>query len=126
MRDVAEAVQSLLRRAGEIHALVNNAGYALLGGLEGDEPFGSPAAVRHQLLWRPSGDAGSPAIDAPAGLWPIVNISSIMGFLRGPYMGIYAASRRQNCGSSRNASQKPGCWSLKVLLDCSSTLTFCS
>src|SRR4029434_7490766 len=31
---VAEAVQSLLLRAGEIHALVNNAGYALLGGLE--------------------------------------------------------------------------------------------
>jgi NAD(P)-dependent dehydrogenase (short-subunit alcohol dehydrogenase family) len=35
---VAEAVQSLLLRAGEIHALVNNAGYALLGGLEETSP----------------------------------------------------------------------------------------
>src|SRR5260370_33627399 len=31
---VAKAVQSVLAQAGEIHVLVNNAGYALAGGLE--------------------------------------------------------------------------------------------
>ena len=31
---VAEAVQSVLRQAGQIHVLVNNAGYALAGALE--------------------------------------------------------------------------------------------
>jgi NAD(P)-dependent dehydrogenase (short-subunit alcohol dehydrogenase family) len=64
---VADAVRSLLLRAGEIHALVNNAGYALLGGLE---ETSLSEAVRHQLFWRPSGDAGSPALDATARLWP--------------------------------------------------------
>jgi NAD(P)-dependent dehydrogenase (short-subunit alcohol dehydrogenase family) len=90
---VTEAVQSVLRSAGEIDALVNNAGYALLGGLEEtslseaerqfDTNFFGALRVTQAVL---------PSMRR-LGKGRIVNISSIVGLLPTPYMGIYAASK---------------------------------
>src|SRR5438874_141820 len=90
---VNEAVQSIERKAGPIQYLVNNAGYTLMGALEEtsiDEArqlfetnFFGVLRVTNAIL---------PTMRR-AGAGRIVNISSVVGFVPAPYMGIYAASK---------------------------------
>src|ERR1700736_5042990 len=90
---VTKAVQSVLERAGEIHVLVNNAGYALAGGLEEtsieeaqqqfDTNFFGVLRVSQAVL----------PVMRRQGYGRIVNISSMNGLLPAPYRGIYAASK---------------------------------
>jgi NAD(P)-dependent dehydrogenase (short-subunit alcohol dehydrogenase family) len=91
--NVKEAVQSVLQQAGSIDVLVNNAGYALGGGLEEtsvleaqqqfETNFFGVLRVTHAVL---------PAMRRQ-GSGRVVNISSVLGFLPGPYRGVYAASK---------------------------------
>jgi NAD(P)-dependent dehydrogenase (short-subunit alcohol dehydrogenase family) len=90
---VSEAVQSVTRKAGAIHILVNNAGYALTGALEET----SIEEARQQFETNFFGvlrvtNAVLPGM-RKAGYGRIVNISSVVGFMPAPYMGIYAASK---------------------------------
>jgi NAD(P)-dependent dehydrogenase (short-subunit alcohol dehydrogenase family) len=90
---VANAVQSVLEQAGAIHVLVNNAGYALAGGLEEtsiqeaqqqfDTNFFGVLRVSQAVL----------PVMRRQGYGRIVNISSMNGLLPAPYRGIYAASK---------------------------------
>ena len=90
---VAKAVRSVLEQAGELHVLVNNAGYALAGGLEEtsiqeaqqqfDTNFFGALRVTQAVL---------PSMRRQ-GYGRIVNISSLVGLLPHPYRGIYAASK---------------------------------
>lgn len=90
---VSEAVQLALRKAGHIHGLINNAGYALIGGLEET----SIAEAQQQFDTNFFGavrmtNAVLPAMrERHSGR--IVNVSSVLGFLPGPYMGVYTASK---------------------------------
>jgi NAD(P)-dependent dehydrogenase (short-subunit alcohol dehydrogenase family) len=90
---VAKAVQSVLEQAGQIHVLVNNAGYALAGGLEETSIqeaqqqfdtnfFGTLRVTQTVLPWM-----------RRQGYGRIVNISSMNGLFPAPYRGIYAASK---------------------------------
>lgn len=90
---VSEAVQGIVRKAGPIQILVNNAGYALTGALEET----SIAEARQQFETNFFGvlrvtNAVLPEM-RQAGYGRIVNISSVVGFLPAPYMGIYTASK---------------------------------
>jgi NAD(P)-dependent dehydrogenase (short-subunit alcohol dehydrogenase family) len=90
---VTDAVGSVLGKAGKIDILINNAGYSLAGGLEETSLteaqqlfetnfFGVlrvTQAVLHSMRQNSHGR--------------IVNISSMLGLLPGPYRGIYAASK---------------------------------
>jgi NAD(P)-dependent dehydrogenase (short-subunit alcohol dehydrogenase family) len=86
---VGEGVQSVLEKTGHIDGLINNAGYMLMGALEEtgiveaqqqfDTNFFGVVAVLPAMRGRGHGR--------------IVNIGSVLGFLPGPYMGIYAASK---------------------------------
>ncbi|MDB6123247.1 MAG: Short-chain dehydrogenase/reductase [Pedosphaera sp.] len=90
---VKEAVQSVLQQAGQIHALVNNAGYALAGALEEtsigeaqqqfDTNFFGVLRVIQAVL---------PTM-RQQGYGRIVNMSSLAGLVPLPYRGIYAASK---------------------------------
>jgi NAD(P)-dependent dehydrogenase (short-subunit alcohol dehydrogenase family) len=90
---VAIGVQSVLKQAGEIDLLVNNAGYALAGGLEEtsiqeaqeqfDTNFFGTLRVTQAVL---------PSMRRQ-GYGRIANISSMNGLLPAPYRGIYAASK---------------------------------
>jgi NAD(P)-dependent dehydrogenase (short-subunit alcohol dehydrogenase family) len=90
---VSEAVRSVLERAGRIDFLVNNAGYALRGGLEEtsieearqlfDTNFFGVLRLIRAIL---------PAM-RKQGFGRIANISSVLGFLPAPYLGIYSASK---------------------------------
>ena len=91
---VTEAVRSVLGKAGKIDILINNAGYSLAGGVEEtsveearqlfETNFFGVLRVTQAVL--PSMRQNS--------YGRIVNISSMLGLLPGPYHGIYAASKR--------------------------------
>jgi short-subunit dehydrogenase len=90
---VSEAVQTVVRKAGPIHIVVNNAGYVLTGALEET----SIAEARQQFETNFFGvlrvtNAVLPGM-RQAGYGRVVNISSVVGFLPAPYMGIYTASK---------------------------------
>jgi len=90
---VNEAVQSIVRKAGPIQYLVNNAGYSFMGALEET----SVAEARQQFETNLFGVLRVTNAILPGmrqqGEGRIINISSVMGFLPAPYMGIYAASK---------------------------------
>jgi NAD(P)-dependent dehydrogenase (short-subunit alcohol dehydrogenase family) len=90
---VAKAVQSVLEQAGEIHVLINNAGYALAGGLE--ETSIQEAQQQFETnffgVFRVT-QAVLPMMRRQ-GYGRIVNIGSMNGLLPAPYRGIHAASK---------------------------------
>jgi NAD(P)-dependent dehydrogenase (short-subunit alcohol dehydrogenase family) len=90
---VNAAVQGVVEKAGPIQSLVNNAGYALSGALEET----SIEEARQQFDTNFFGvlrvtSAVLPGMRASRS-GRIVNISSVLGFLPAPHMGIYAASK---------------------------------
>jgi len=90
---VNEAVQSIVQKAGPVQFLVNNAGYAAFGALEET----SMEEARQQFETNFFGVLRVTNAILPSmrqnGQGRIVNISSVVGFLPAPYMGIYAASK---------------------------------
>lgn len=90
---VSEAVQGIVRKAGPIEILVNNAGYGLTGALEEttvqeardqfETNFFGVLRVTNAVL------AGM----RQSGYGRIVNISSVVGFIPAPFMGMYTASK---------------------------------
>src|SRR5436189_2006218 len=90
---VNAAVQSIVQKAGPIQFLVNNACYSFMGALEET----SVAEARQQFETNLFGVLRVTNAILPGmrqqGDGRIVNISSVLGFLPAPYMGIYAASK---------------------------------
>jgi NAD(P)-dependent dehydrogenase (short-subunit alcohol dehydrogenase family) len=90
---VNETVHSIVQKAGPIQYLVNNAGYSFMGALEET----SVAEARQLFETNLFGvlrvtNAVLPRMRQD-GYGRIVNISSVLGFLPAPFMGIYAASK---------------------------------
>jgi short-subunit dehydrogenase len=90
---VSEAVAEITAKAGPIGGLVNNAGYGLAGGIEET----SLAEAREQFETNFFGvlrlvNAVLPGM-REQGYGRIVNVSSVLGFMPMPYMGLYAASK---------------------------------
>jgi short-subunit dehydrogenase len=90
---VNDAIQSVVKKAGSVQILVNNAGYSLMGSLEET----SLDEARQQFETNFFGvlrvtNAVLPMM-REAGYGRIVNISSVVGFIPAPYMGIYTASK---------------------------------
>jgi NAD(P)-dependent dehydrogenase (short-subunit alcohol dehydrogenase family) len=90
---VNEAIQGITRKAGPIEVLVNNAGYGLTGALEEtnlheardqfETNFFGVLRVTNAVLPRMR----------ESGYGRIVNISSVVGFIPAPFMGMYTASK---------------------------------
>jgi short-subunit dehydrogenase len=90
---VSEALQGIIQKAGPVEILVNNAGYGLTGALEEtavqeardqfETNFFGVLRVTNAVL------AGM----RQAGYGRIINISSVVGFIPAPFMGMYTASK---------------------------------
>lgn len=90
---VSEAVEAVVGRGGRIDALINNAGFGIAGALEETSAaeaervfdvnfFGVMRVTNAVLPTMRKQHSGR-----------IVNISSVIGFLPAPYLGVYAASK---------------------------------
>ncbi len=113
---VAEAVRSVLHQAGRIDVLVNNAGYALAGALEGtsidearqqfDTNFFGVLRVTQAVL----------PVMRRQGYGRIVNISSMNGLLPAPYRGAYAASKHALEGYTETLDHEIRSFGIRALL----------
>jgi NAD(P)-dependent dehydrogenase (short-subunit alcohol dehydrogenase family) len=111
---VRSCVRTVLREAGRIDALVNNAGYVLLGSSEEigiDEAKGVFETNFFGIL-RMS-QAILPIMREQGG-GRIANISSILGFLPAPFMGVYAASKHALEGYSESLDHEVRQFGIRV------------
>lgn len=113
---VDAAVRGVVRKAGPIHQVVNNAGYAITGALEET----SIEEARRQFETNFFGvlrvtNAVLPAM-RQAGYGRIVNISSVLGFMPGPYWGAYTASKHALEGYSETLDHEVRRFGVRSLL----------
>lgn len=113
---VRAAIQSIEHKAGPVRILVNNAGYSLMGALEEtnieearrqfETNFFGVLRVTNAVLtgMRQSGGGR------------IVNISSVVGFIPAPYMGIYAASKHAVEGYTESLDHEVRSFGVRALL----------
>src|SRR3989454_2619020 len=113
---VNEAVQSIVRKAGPIEYLVNSAGYSFMGALEET----SVAEARQQFETNLFGVLRVTNAILPGmrqqGYGRIVNISSVLGFLPAPYMGIYVASKHAVEGYTETLDHEVRRFGVRALL----------
>ncbi|BCG04891.1 short-chain dehydrogenase/reductase (plasmid) [Paraburkholderia sp. PGU19] len=90
---VQSGIQTVIDRAGRIEVLVNNAGTSLIGAVEETSTAEAAALFDTNVfsILRTT-QAVLPHMRAQRS-GRVVNISSVLGFLPAPYMGLYAASK---------------------------------
>ena len=113
---VTEAVRSVLEKAGKIDILINNAGYSLAGGLEET----SVEEARQLFETNFFGVLSVTQAVLPSmrrnGYGRIVNISSMLGLLPGPYRGIYAASKHALEGYTETLDHEVRAFGIRAVL----------
>ena len=115
-QSVRSCVGAILDQAGRIDALVNSAGYALLGSVEetgveeARDLFETNFFGVHQMT-----RAVLPVMRKQR-FGRIANISSVLGFLPAPYMGLYAASKHALEGYSETLDHEVRRFGIRVLL----------
>lgn len=113
---VSEAIQGIVQKAGPIEVLVNNAGYSVTGALEEtsvqeareqfETNFFGVLRVTNAVL------AGM----RQAGFGRIVNISSVVGFIPAPFMGMYTASKHAVEGYTETLDHEVRQFGVRALL----------
>lgn len=113
---VRNAVDHVLATTGRIDILVNNAGVSLVGPVEAasdseaqalfDTNVFGPLRVMRAVL---------PAM-RQQGSGLIVNVSSVLGFLPAPYMGLYASSKHALEGLSESLDHEVRGFGVRVML----------
>jgi RND family efflux transporter MFP subunit len=113
---VRAAVQSIEQQAGPVQLLVNNAGYSFMGALEET----SIEEARQQFETNLFGMLRVTNVILPGmrqqGYGRIVNISSVLGFLPAPYMGIYVASKHAVEGYTETLDHEVRRFGVRALL----------
>src|SRR5213593_603173 len=113
---VNEAVQSIEQKAGPVQLLVNSAGYSFMGALEET----SVEEARQQFETNLFGVLRVTNSVLPGmrrqGFGRIVNISSVLGFLPAPYMGIYVASKHAVEGYTETLDHEVRRFGVRALL----------
>jgi NAD(P)-dependent dehydrogenase (short-subunit alcohol dehydrogenase family) len=113
---VFSAVNLVLEKAGRIDILINNAGVSLVGPVEATSDaeakalfdvnvFGVLRVVRAVLPSMRRDRSGL-----------IVNISSVLGFLPAPFMGLYASSKHALEGLSESLDHEVRAFGVRVVL----------
>jgi NAD(P)-dependent dehydrogenase (short-subunit alcohol dehydrogenase family) len=90
---VEAAVQSLLEQAGRIDVLVNNAGFAQVGAIEESSIADVQAQFDTNLFGALRVIKAVLPVMRQQGSGRIINVSSVVGQVAPPYMGVYATSK---------------------------------
>ncbi|MBO9884017.1 oxidoreductase [Xanthomonas phaseoli] len=116
---VQRAVDGIIARAGRIDVLVNNAGTNLVGAIEETSVDEAAALFDINVLGIlrtvQAVQAVLPHMRA-RGQGRIVNVSSVLGFLPAPYMGVYAASKHAVEGLSETLDHELRQFGISVTL----------
>lgn len=113
---VNRGIQSIIDRTQRIDVLVNNAGVSLIGSVEetsiteaqslfDTNVFGILRTTQAVLPHMRAQRSGT-----------IINVSSVLGFLPAPYMGIYAASKHAVEGMSESLDHEVRKFGIRVVL----------
>lgn len=113
---VKRGIQSVIDKAGRIDVLVNNSGVSLVGSLEetsvseaqslfDTNVFGMLRTIQAVLPHMRAQRSGR-----------IINISSVLGFIPAPFMGIYAASKHAVEGLSETLDHEVRKFGIRVVL----------
>jgi len=113
---VDRAVAEILRRAGRIDVLINNAGTSIVGAIEETDTaqarqlfdvnfFGAVRVTRAALPTMRAQRAGR-----------IVFVSSVVGFLPAPFMGFYAATKHAIEGYAESLDHEVRAFGIRALL----------
>jgi NAD(P)-dependent dehydrogenase (short-subunit alcohol dehydrogenase family) len=113
---VKRGIQSIIEKAKRIDVLVNNAGVSLLGSVE------ETSVAEAQSLFDTNvfgilrvTQAVLPHMRAQRS-GRIVNISSVLGFIPAPYMGLYSASKHAVEGLSESLDHEVRKFGIRVVL----------
>jgi len=115
-RSVQYGIQSITARSGRIDVLVNNAGTSMIGAVEetataeaaslfDTNVFGILRTIQAVLPGMRAQRSGR-----------IVNVSSVLGFLPAPYMGLYSASKHAVEGLSETLDHEVRQFGVRVTL----------
>jgi NAD(P)-dependent dehydrogenase (short-subunit alcohol dehydrogenase family) len=115
-KSVNDGAESVLKNAGKIDILINNAGYSIAGGLEET----SIEEARQLFETNFFGVLRVTQAVLPSmrrhGYGRIVNISSMLGLLPGPYRGIYAASKHALEGYTETLDHEVRAFGIRAVL----------
>jgi len=113
---VQAGIASVIAQAGRIDALVNNAGSSLIGAVEETSlPEAQSLFDTNVFGMLRVTQAALPHLRA-ARHGRIVNVSSVLGFLPAPYMGLYAASKHAVEGLSESLDHELRQFGIRVTL----------
>jgi NAD(P)-dependent dehydrogenase (short-subunit alcohol dehydrogenase family) len=113
---VQGGIQTIIDRTGRIETLVNNAGTTLIGAVE--ETTTTEAAFlfdTNVLSILRTAQAVLPHMRAQRG-GRIINVSSVLGFLPAPYMGLYSASKHAVEGLTETLDHEVRQFGIRVTL----------
>jgi NAD(P)-dependent dehydrogenase (short-subunit alcohol dehydrogenase family) len=113
---VLAGVLTVISRAGRVDVLVNNAGVNMMGAVEETMPAEAAALFDTNVLGvlRVSQAVLPHMREQRQGR--IINVSSVLGFLPGPYMGLYAASKHAIEGLSESLDHEVRQFGIRVTL----------
>jgi short-subunit dehydrogenase len=111
---VGSSLRTVLDEAGRIDALVNNAGYTLIGSLEETSIEEAKAVFETNFFGVLRMSQAVLPIMRKQGYGRITNISSAVGFLPAPYQGIYCASKHALEGYSESLDHEVRQFGIRV------------
>ncbi|WP_027713034.1 oxidoreductase [Dickeya chrysanthemi] len=113
---VQRGIQSIVERAQRIDVLINNAGTSLVGAVE-ETSTAEAAALFDTNVFSilRTVQAVLPLMRAQ-GSGRIVNVSSVLGFLPAPYMGLYSASKHAVEGLTESLDHEVRQFGIRVTL----------
>jgi NAD(P)-dependent dehydrogenase (short-subunit alcohol dehydrogenase family) len=113
---IRACVGELCRRAGRIDVLINNAGVNLIGAVE-ETSIGQAQALFDTNVF---GVLRMVQAVLPGmrhqGAGQIINMSSILGFLPAPFMGVYASTKHAIEGLSESLDHEVRAFGIRVVL----------
>src|SRR5262249_50257113 len=113
---VKGCVETVLGRAGRIDVLINNAGVNLVGAVEETSISQAQALFDTNVIGvLRMMQAVLPGMRRQ-GAGQIINISSILGFLPAPFMGVYASTKHAVEGLSDSLDHEVRAFGIRVVL----------
>ncbi|MRV72026.1 SDR family NAD(P)-dependent oxidoreductase [Duganella sp. FT92W] len=113
---VRHGIDLVIGQAGRIDVLVNNAGTNLVGAVEETTTYEAASLFDTNVLSiLRTTQAALPHMRAQ-GRGRIVNVSSVLGFLPAPYMGLYSASKHAVEGLSESLDHEVRQFGIRVTL----------